>query len=34
MKLERTEIKIIKNKWSILFNNACLTEEFLPNYSE
>ena len=32
-KLKRTEVKVITNKWSIIFNNACLTEEILPNYS-
>ena len=23
-KLERTTIKVLKNKWSIIFNNTCL----------
>ena len=32
-KLEKTEIKVIKYKWSLLFNNTCLTEEILPNNS-
>ena len=33
-KLEKTQIKVIKNKWLLLFNNTCLTEDILPNYSK
>ena len=27
------KIKLIKNEWSIVFNNACLKENILPNYT-
>ena len=32
-KLEKNKIKVMENKWSLVFNNTCLTEEILPNYS-
>ena len=32
-KLERTEKKIIKNKWSKTFNHVCLKENIMPTYS-
>ena len=32
-KLECTKLKILKAKWSIYFNNVCLTENLLPNYT-
>ena len=32
-KLENNEKKIIKNKWSKTFNNVCLNENIMPNFS-
>ena len=27
------QLKLLKAKWSIYFNNVCLTENLLPNYT-
>ena len=32
-KLESTKLKLLKAKWSTYFNNVCLTENLLPNYT-
>ena len=32
-KLENIKDKIIKNKWSQIFNEICLKEKLLPNYT-
>ena len=32
-KLENVKRKIIKCKWSIVFNETCLNENILPNYT-
>ena len=32
-KLENLAKKQIKNKWSIAFNDACIKENLLPNYT-
>ena len=32
-KLENVKRKIIKCKWSIVFNKTCLNENILPNYT-
>ena len=31
--LEKIKIKLIKRKWSKIFNQTCLTERILPNYT-
>ena len=31
--LEKTSIKIIKTKCSLLFNSTCLKNDILPNYT-
>ena len=32
-KLESIKNKILKNKWSLVFNNTCIKENLLPNYT-
>ena len=32
-KLENIKGKIIKNKWSQIFNEICIKEKLLPNYT-
>ena len=32
-KLENIKTKIIKCKWSLVFNDTCLKENILPNYT-
>ena len=32
-KLENVKTKIIKSKWSLVFNDTCLKENILPNYT-
>ena len=32
-KIEKNENKLLKNKWSLIFNETCLNEEILPNYT-
>ena len=32
-KLEGNQKKVIRAKWSIAFNNVCLRENILPNYT-
>ena len=32
-KLENVKTKIIKSKWSLVFNDTCLNENILPNYT-
>ena len=32
-KLERLKLKIISSTWSLTFNNVCLQENILPNYT-
>ena len=32
-KLESTDKKIIRNKWSMTFNNVCLKENIMPTFS-
>ena len=32
-RLEGTQRKIVKCKWSLVFNNTCLSENILPNYT-
>ena len=31
--IEKYENKLIRNKWSNIFNKTCLEEENLPNYT-
>ena len=33
-KLENIEKKLINTKWSIIFNNVCLKENIMPNYTK
>ena len=33
-KIEKTLLKLIKNKWSILFNETCLNKNILPKYTK
>ena len=33
-KIEKNENKLLKNKWSLIFNETCLKEEILPNYTK
>ena len=32
--IEKYENKLIRNKWSNIFNKTCLEEEILPNYTK
>ena len=32
-KLENVKRKIIKCKWSMVFNDTCINEKLLPNYT-
>ena len=32
-KLESTKTKLVKAKWSSIFNDICLKEKLLPNYT-
>ena len=33
-KIEKNENKLLKNKWFLIFNETCLKEEILPNYTK
>lgn len=33
-KLERVENKIINAEWSLFFNETCIKENILPNYTK
>ena len=33
-KIEKTSLKIIKNNWSIKFNETCIKENILPKYTK
>ena len=33
-KFEKTKLKLSKAKWSVCFNETCLTENILPNHTK
>ena len=32
--IEKNESKLLKNKWSLIFNETCINEQILPNYTK